>query len=110
MTVAVITPPAPRADAVAAHALPPGRARARPSGRRSRRPQLVDTGTRSRTSSRHLTVAHDADADVLDDIEANVLAGLPLHARLSEAHLYVFDGARWRERVSLPFALAHSKR
>jgi hypothetical protein len=58
----------------------------------------------------HLTVAHNADADILGDIEANILAGLPVHTRLTEAHLYVFDGARWRQRASLSFALAHSER
>jgi 2'-5' RNA ligase len=51
----------------------------------------------------HLTVAHDADADTLCDIEADLLYGLPVRARLTEACLYVFDGARWQPRAALSF-------
>ena len=51
----------------------------------------------------HLTVAHHADADVLGDIETDMRAGLPVHARLTEACLYVFDGARWQQRANFPF-------
>jgi len=51
----------------------------------------------------HLTVAHGAADDVLDDIEADVLRGLPVSTRLVEALLYVFDGERWRPRARLPF-------
>ena len=51
----------------------------------------------------HLTVAHGAGDDVLDDIEAEVLRSLPLRTRLAEACLYVFDGERWQRRVRMPF-------
>jgi 2'-5' RNA ligase len=51
----------------------------------------------------HLTVAHGADEDLLNDIEADVLRRLPVRTRLAEACLYVFDGERWRLRARLPF-------
>jgi 2'-5' RNA ligase len=51
----------------------------------------------------HLTVAHIADDDALDDIEADVLSRLPVRTHLAEACLYVFDGGRWRPRARLPF-------
>ena len=53
----------------------------------------------------HLTVARGAGDDVMADIETDVLRGLPLHTRVSEASLWVFDGARWRRRARLPFSL-----
>ena len=51
----------------------------------------------------HLTVARTADVGVLNDIESEVLRGLPVATRLREACLYVFDGERWRPRARLPF-------
>lgn len=51
----------------------------------------------------HLTVAHGAGHGVLDDIEAEVARGLPISTQLSQACLYVFDGALWRPRARLPF-------
>lgn len=51
----------------------------------------------------HLTVAHSANVDVLDDVAAAVLRRLPLRTRLAEARLCVFDGERWRARARLPF-------
>lgn len=51
----------------------------------------------------HLTVAHGAGTGLLDDIEADVARGLPISTRLSQACLYVFDGALWRPRARLPF-------
>jgi 2'-5' RNA ligase len=51
----------------------------------------------------HLTVAQSADEAVLNAIEAAVLRGLPVRARLVEGCLYVFDGERWRPRARLPF-------
>jgi 2'-5' RNA ligase len=56
----------------------------------------------------HLTVAHDAGEDVLDQAEADVLGRLPITTRLAEAHLYVSDGDRWRLRARLPFRGARS--
>ena len=52
----------------------------------------------------HLTVAHGVGDDVLADLEATLRDGLPIQARLSEACLYVFDGAMWHVRQRLPFA------
>ena len=54
----------------------------------------------------HLTVAHNAAADVLANIETDMLARLPVRARLTEACLYVFDGARWQQRANFPFSAA----
>ena len=51
----------------------------------------------------HLTVAHGVGADVLDEIEADLLGRLPFAERLSEACVYVFDRERWTQRASLPF-------
>jgi 2'-5' RNA ligase len=51
----------------------------------------------------HLTVAHGAGEDALNDIEADVLRRLPVRTRLEEARLYIFDGERWQLRARLPF-------
>ena len=51
----------------------------------------------------HLTLAQGATDGVMDDIETEVLRGLPVRTRLVEACLYVFDGGRWRLRARLPF-------
>jgi hypothetical protein len=51
----------------------------------------------------HLTVAQDVGADLLDTVDSELSACLPLAARLVEAHLLVFDGTRWRRRARLPF-------
>lgn len=51
----------------------------------------------------HLTIAHGVDHGVMADIENDVLQALPVRARLAEACLYVFDGARWQSRARLPF-------
>jgi 2'-5' RNA ligase len=53
----------------------------------------------------HLTIADDADEDLMTRIAQEVLGGLPVHARLSEAYLYVFDGASWTPRARLPFGV-----
>jgi 2'-5' RNA ligase len=52
----------------------------------------------------HLTVARGASDDAMADIESNVLRGLPLHTRVPEASLWVFDGTRWRRRARLAFS------
>ena len=57
----------------------------------------------------HLTVAHGAGEDLLNNIEADVLSRLPLATRLAEACLYVFDGERWRLRARLPFYARRSE-
>ncbi len=51
----------------------------------------------------HLTVADGQDADVLDEIEADLLGELPLTSRVSSVDLMVYDGATWQMRAS--FAL-----
>jgi 2'-5' RNA ligase len=51
----------------------------------------------------HLTVAQGVGDDVLDMVEAEVSGSLPLAVRLDEAHLFVFDGVRWRAGARLPF-------
>lgn len=56
----------------------------------------------------HLTVAHHAGPAEAAHVEAQLRAGLPCRARLTEACLYVFDGARWRARERLPFAAVSS--
>jgi hypothetical protein len=53
----------------------------------------------------HLTVAEGADADMKPQIEEEIRAGLPVRARLAEAALFVFDGARWAPRLRLPFGV-----
>jgi 2'-5' RNA ligase len=52
----------------------------------------------------HLTIARGAGDDVMAHIETDVLRGLPLQTRVSEASLWAFDGARWRRRARFPFA------
>ena len=52
----------------------------------------------------HLTVAHGVDEAMMDEIEADISRRLPFSARVTEAALFVFDGARWRQRASLPLA------
>ena len=42
----------------------------------------------------------------MGDIETDMRPGLPVHARLTEACLYVFDGARWQQRANFPFRAA----
>lgn len=50
----------------------------------------------------HLTVACGDEA-VLDAVDVEMRAKLPLIATVAEARLYVFDGGRWQEEVRLPF-------
>jgi 2'-5' RNA ligase len=53
----------------------------------------------------HLTVAESADQALLGQIEAKLRTGLPLHARVSVAHLYAEDAAgRWHEHARFPLA------
>lgn len=51
----------------------------------------------------HLTVAHGHDDAILDEIEADLLRGLPFTSRVSSVDLMVHDGAKWQVRES--FAL-----
>jgi 2'-5' RNA ligase len=52
----------------------------------------------------HLTIADGVGAAVMDEIDPPVTAGLPVRARLTGAHLFVFDGRRWQPREELPFS------
>ena len=51
----------------------------------------------------HLTVAMAQDA-VLDTVEPELAAQLPVATRLPQAALFTFDGRRWRTRAPLPFS------
>jgi 2'-5' RNA ligase len=51
----------------------------------------------------HLTVATGASRRATAEIEAALESGLPFRARLAEACVYAFDGARWRLLTRLPF-------
>ncbi|MER5601948.1 2'-5' RNA ligase family protein [Streptomyces sp. NPDC002265] len=51
----------------------------------------------------HLTVVDGQDDAVLDEIEADLLGGLPFTSRVSSVDLMVHDGTKWQERAS--FAL-----
>ncbi|MFE2581504.1 2'-5' RNA ligase family protein [Streptomyces sp. NPDC059378] len=51
----------------------------------------------------HLTVVDGQNDAVLDEIEADLLGGLPFTSRVSSVDLMVHDGAKWQERAS--FAL-----
>ena len=52
----------------------------------------------------HLTIADSVGDDLMDEIDDDVRPRLPLHTRVTEAHLLVFDGATWQPRERLPFA------
>ena len=52
----------------------------------------------------HLTVALGVDEAMMDEIEADISRRLPFNARVTEAALFIFDGARWRQQASLPLA------
>jgi 2'-5' RNA ligase len=51
----------------------------------------------------HLTLAVDPDETVLDSVDAQVARVLPLTTTLTEAALYVSDGAHWKRRWAFPF-------
>ncbi|MFJ5643777.1 2'-5' RNA ligase family protein [Streptomyces sp. NPDC093223] len=50
----------------------------------------------------HLTVAQGQTEAVMGKAEADLLAGLPVVARVSAVELLVHDGTRWRERATFP--------
>ncbi len=50
----------------------------------------------------HATVAH-GDSDLLDSIDAEVNAHLPIRATLSEVALFVFAAGLWKVRERFPF-------
>lgn len=52
----------------------------------------------------HLTVAQGIGDPLLTKIEWDLLSRLPFRTRLSEAGLYVFDGAQWQRQARLPFS------
>jgi 2'-5' RNA ligase superfamily protein len=51
----------------------------------------------------HVTIADGVGVALMDRIDQDVSPQLPLHTRVPEAQLWVFDGARWRRRETLPF-------
>jgi 2'-5' RNA ligase len=53
----------------------------------------------------HLTVAQGQDDAVMDEVEADLLARLPVVTRVSSVDLMVHDGTRWRQRASFPLGL-----
>jgi 2'-5' RNA ligase len=56
----------------------------------------------------HLTVATDADADALREVEVAVTRELPLRAWLVEARVYVYARGRWQQEARLPFGFRDS--
>ncbi|MFJ6524896.1 2'-5' RNA ligase family protein [Streptomyces longwoodensis] len=54
----------------------------------------------------HLTIAQGQGQAVVEKAEADLLAGLPVVARVSAVDLLVHDGTRWRQRASFPLARA----
>ncbi|MDX3520531.1 2'-5' RNA ligase family protein [Streptomyces scabiei] len=50
----------------------------------------------------HLTVAQGQDEAVVEKVEADLLAGLPVVAWVSAVDLLVHDGTRWRQRACFP--------
>jgi len=54
----------------------------------------------------HLTVADDVSTEVMDEAEADVGPQLPLRARVTKVHLFVFDGHRWQQREAFPLGVS----
>lgn len=50
----------------------------------------------------HLTVAHDQEPEVFDELEATLTDQLPTTATISSVRLFVSDGHRWRHHVQFP--------
>ncbi|MEU7862042.1 2'-5' RNA ligase family protein [Nonomuraea sp. NPDC049141] len=50
----------------------------------------------------HLTVAHDRQAHVFDEVEAALTARLPITANVASVSLFVSDGNRWHPRAEFP--------
>ncbi|QNS02269.1 2'-5' RNA ligase family protein [Streptomyces xanthii] len=50
----------------------------------------------------HLTIAQGQEEAVLEDVEADLTAGLPVTSRVSSVELIVHDGTKWQERASFP--------
>ena len=50
----------------------------------------------------HLTVAHDQEPEVFDELEAALTDQLPTTATISSVRLFVSDGHRWRHYVQFP--------
>ncbi|MFI9596495.1 2'-5' RNA ligase family protein [Nonomuraea sp. NPDC052265] len=60
-------------------------------------PEAPPYGGRFASIVPHLTVADQQEPELLDRVEAELIAGLPLTARVREVRLLVSDGRRWRE-------------
>ncbi|MBT2234283.1 2'-5' RNA ligase family protein [Nonomuraea sp. NEAU-A123] len=50
----------------------------------------------------HLTVAHGQQAHVYDEVEAALIAGLPVTANVASVSLFVSDGDRWHQHAEFP--------
>ncbi|MGW4410168.1 2'-5' RNA ligase family protein [Nonomuraea sp. NPDC004702] len=61
----------------------------------ARWPEAPPYGGRFASIVPHLTVADQQEPELLDHVEAELAAGLPLAARVREVRLLVSDGRRW---------------
>lgn len=52
----------------------------------------------------HLTVAQGQDEAVVEMVEMDLRAALPVVAQVSSVDLFVHDGRRWRSRAAFPLA------
>ncbi|RSM71822.1 hypothetical protein DMB66_07215 [Actinoplanes sp. ATCC 53533] len=50
----------------------------------------------------HLTVAHDQEPEVFDELQAALTDHLPATATISSVRLFVSDGHRWRHHLRVP--------
>jgi hypothetical protein len=50
----------------------------------------------------HLTVAHGQQPSILEELEAELAARLPVTAAISSVSLFVSDGHRWRHHLAFP--------
>ncbi len=62
-------------------------------------PECPPYGGRYETIVPHLTIADDAEADVIAEIEPRLASALPLRARASEVWLMESEDGRWRTRT-----------
>ena len=70
----------------------------------SRWPQIQPYAGEHRQIVPHLTVTTSRPAKVFDLVDAALAPLIPVRVRMDAAQLYLFDGHRWTEHASLPFA------
>uniref|UniRef100_A0AAU2JHT9 2'-5' RNA ligase family protein n=1 Tax=Streptomyces sp. NBC_00049 TaxID=2903617 RepID=A0AAU2JHT9_9ACTN len=73
----------------------------------ARWPEAPPYGGRFTEIIPHLTVAQGQRAGVEEEMEADLLGGLPFTCRVSSVELMVHDGETWRDRAS--FALREAR-